>query len=316
MGNCLGLGNNHWQSWSFQAAIFIVNWAALPRVRDAAQTCQAQALGVLCNNSARRLGLVMLPQFTYKKGQLYLHEIAVLNALSSASLNFDRSWVLAFEARKDSRDSRPLTYPGRAVCGVSVEDKDWLFKSCNLIRDGRTFPAEQLAAAQMLRVEDPDPEALPGLSADPVSGARKYEQVGPNAFLKVLDACLGGTSLEGRSGLIICDLHMGVGDSFNAWLQKRVSLSVPTGFFGLTDDGVTQEWFCKVKKEEMAEQHLQGTLIIPGFQPVPLEVPVDQLAARPVPPKLHVLVGAGPDKLYPKFPDTLVKAGIIAQPFF
>lgn len=49
----------------------------------------------------------MLPQFTYKKGQLYLHEIAVLNALSNASLNFDKSWVLPFQSRKDARDSRP-----------------------------------------------------------------------------------------------------------------------------------------------------------------------------------------------------------------
>ena len=185
---------------------------------------------------------MMLPQFTYKKGQLYLHEIAVLNALSNAFLNFDKSWVLPFQSRKDARDSRPLTYPGRAVVGVAVEEKDWLFRSCSLIRDGRAAPAEQLAATNMLRVEDPDPDALPaGSTMADVTGARKYEQVGPNAFLKVLEACLEGTQLEGKSGLIICDLHLGVGDSFNAWLQKRGSLNVPTGFFGLTDDGVTQE---------------------------------------------------------------------------
>ncbi|CAK9007782.1 unnamed protein product [Durusdinium trenchii] len=288
------------------AAIFLVNWAALPRVKDAAQACQSQVLGVLCNNSSKRLGAVILPQFTYKKGQLYLHEIAVLQSLNNASLNFDKTWVLAFETRKDSRDNRPLTYPGRAVCGCGVEEKDWIFKGCHLIRDGRTAAAEQLAASNMQRIEDPDPEALPG-SADPVCGARKYEQLGTSAYVKLLDACVEGAQLDGKAGLIICDLHVGVGDSFNAWLQKRSSWTMPTGYFGLTDDAVTQEWFNKVKKEEMASSHLDGSLVIPGYQPVALDVPADQVTARPKPPKLHVLVGAGPDQLYPKFPDALVK---------
>lgn len=59
--------------------------------------CASQVLGVLLNNSGRRSGLILLPEFTYKKGQLYLQEVAVLQLLSGANLNIDRTFGVCFE---------------------------------------------------------------------------------------------------------------------------------------------------------------------------------------------------------------------------
>ena len=258
------------------------------------------------------MALALLPEFTYKRGQLYLQEIACLNLLSSANLCFDRQFSLTFESRKDSRDQRPLSYRGRVVTGHMEEKPEWLWRTSQIIRDGRTSPAEQLAATNMQRIEDPDPIAMPSIT-EAVCGARKFEQIGPNAFLKMMESTLDNINFEGKAGVLVCDLSLQVGDGFTAWIQKRTSLSVPTGFFGLTDDGVTQGWFQATKKEEIAQQHLQGKVNIPGYQPVSVEVPKDQVPGKPEPPKLHVLLGSGPDRLHPKFPDNLVKDRVHGQ---
>lgn len=270
---------------------------------------------MLLNQSNRRVGLILLPEFTYKRGQLYLQEVATLQLLSGASLNIDRTFSLCFESRKDARDSRPLVYRGRVACGISTDEKEWIWRHASVVKEGRTQPAEQLASSSMVRIEDPDPTALPtttdydGL----VSGARKYEQIGLSAFSKLLDSCLDNVTLQGKTGVIICDLNLGVGDSFNAWLQKRGSLTVPSAFFGLTDEGVNYEWFVQAKKEEVTRQHLDGSLIIPGCQRVPLELPKEHVNEPPLAPKLKVLVASGPDGLYPKFGDAMVKELVIVS---
>ena len=238
-----------------------------------------------------------------------MQEYSALKMLSSMALDVDASCTIQFAARKDARDGRPLNYRAQILSGSNQPYEEWLFRSCGVVKDGRTAPAEQLAASSMQFVEDMDPKALPSTTDGDalVAGARKFEQIGKDAFVKIFDGLLENVKLEGKAGVLFVDLHLGVGDSFMAWLSKRSSLNVPSGFFGFTDDGIVQEWFNKSKSEEIASMHLEGGLVIPGFPHIPKDVPQDRVRDAVPAPKMNVLVAGGPDKSYPVFPDAMVK---------
>ena len=57
-----------------------------------------------------------------------------------------------------------------------------LWKKSSLLVKGRTNPAKQLPAGQMLRIEMIDQSTLPSVAGDiPLKGAAKYAQLGKDA---------------------------------------------------------------------------------------------------------------------------------------
>lgn len=261
------------------------------------------------DSGLNHLSMVILPQFGYQKGQLWVAEHHCLKSLSNAGLNVDKTFTLQFSARLDQRDTRPLNYHGRILTSLGMQEKSWLFRNSALVRNQRTEPADQLPSNQMVFIEDLQPDAVPvttdidGL----VAGAKKFEQLGPAAYKRVLEAALDGVTLPPKAGIIVLDASLTVGDSFEAFMQIRHDWQVPSAYVGLCEDPVSLEWFEKTRTQALAKQHLEGTVSVPGCVRMPAELPQEHRQAAPAPPVLNLLVGGGPDKSYPIFPEALVK---------
>jgi hypothetical protein len=132
----------------------------------------------------------------------------------------------------DARDSRPLTYPGKLLQASHIKDSKSFWKSSDLIKSARTDFAIQMAGKAMLVVEDFDEGALPvsiddeRTSGPSIQGAKKFEQLGSDAWVKVLKALFGGMTDElnnnRRCAIIIMDLSPGVGDLYQDWFKKAL----------------------------------------------------------------------------------------------
>jgi len=117
---------------SSSAVLGFLNWVSQTSIKVAARTAQALLMSCVISASPRNTGLVLMPLFTYKKGQLWMLEQAATKTLATSSMNVDRSFVLHFGTRVDARDTRPLIYPGR----VHVPNNSLAVSLCLGILDG------------------------------------------------------------------------------------------------------------------------------------------------------------------------------------
>lgn len=166
------------------------------------------------------------------------------------------------------------------------------FKNCALLSRGRTDPANQVAAKDMLVIEDMDEKALPMSYDDSTDGTvqsgKKFEQVGPDATHKVLQCAFEGVEFDGRKAIIVADVSLGVGDMFQAWVKFKGSYQVPCFFFGVAESDVHKEWFEITHKAKLVEMFNSGSILIPGFTPAGAEPPKEILEAAPPKPALNV----------------------------
>ena len=173
------------------------------------------------------------------------------------------------------------------------------FKNCALLCRGRTDPAIQVAAKDMLVIEDMDENALPTSYDDSTEGhvqsGKKHEQIGPDAAHKVLQGAFENVEFDGRKAVIVADVSLGVGDMFQAWVKFRASHQVPSFFFGVAESDVHKEWFEITHKAKLVDMFNSGALIIPGFTPAGAEPPKEILEAAPPKPALNVATWL-PDK--------------------
>lgn len=299
----------------FKVIISILNWSALCRVNNDRQQLQSRAVAVITNSDggSQQVGIVLLPQFGYQRGQLWMQEHHCLKALSSAGLHVDRTFTLPFSARVDQRDNRPLMYHGRIVSSLGLSEKDWALKNSELVRNQRCEPAEQLPASSMVFVEDLQPDAMPcttdldGL----VSGAKKYEQVGSSGYGRILQSAVAGLNLPPKGGIVVFDASLSVGDCFDAWMDVKNDWQVPTAYVGLPEDMVVAEWFQKTRQQAIARKHMHGDLSIPGCPRVDPELPAEHKTQAPSLPPLNVLQAVGPNKAYPLMPESLIKELVV-----
>ena len=69
--------------------------------------------------------------------------------------------------------------------------QDWLWRDSSLCKLRRNVAeAKQLAGKHMIQVEDMSPTALPATTDNPIQGAHKYAQVGPDAARKLLQSAV------------------------------------------------------------------------------------------------------------------------------
>lgn len=59
------------------------------------------------------------------------------------------------------------------------------------------------------------------LSASRWQGAQKYQQIGPDAYLKLLQRAFQGVDVQKRTAFVILDINTGVGDSLDAYCQLK-----------------------------------------------------------------------------------------------
>ena len=298
--------------------VVVLNWAAVCRVRDSLKSCQATMTGVILNQSPLSMGVVVMPEFSYKRGQSWRAEFSCLEALNNGGVFVDRSLSIQFASRKDSRDTRPLVYKARLAMGQGIKDKEWAFAGCPLVKDGRTPPIEQLASGDMATVEDCTTNALPHTTdADgTVAGARKFEQLGKACYTTLIENALESVEVDANGGILLVDLNMSPGDMFQGWIQQRQQWTKPSAYIALTDDDIAEEWLLQTQKEFLTKGHLADEITMPGSARISPELPDDLVGEKPKPPTLHVLTLGGPQKDYPVVPDQLARDRHVAVIFF
>lgn len=154
----------------------MLNWVAPSSIKNSTLTTQASTTACILNNSRKNTGVCLLPEFTYKKGQLWMLEASCIKSLATQGVNLDRSCTLQFKERLDARDVRPLSYKGRLMFGQGVNVNDSPWKKTPLVTEGRTQLADQIPTRDMQQVEDVAPDALPsGVEEDAAAmqGAKK-----------------------------------------------------------------------------------------------------------------------------------------------
>ena len=139
-------------------------------------------------------------------------------------------------------------------------------------------------------LHDLSESALPMTTDDTSSlrGGKRFEQIGMNASLKLLESLLDGDLPPGLSAVVIVDACLGVGDMFFAWLERSKALRFPVYFVGATPDPVALEWFQQHVQEEMVEKNLVGSLELPGFVGKTKDPPSDVIMAAPSKPQLNM----------------------------
>ena len=216
----------------------ILNWVAPCTLTTSALNFQASLLSSILSMFPCAAA-VLTPMFTYKKGTLWRVENTALQMLDQKGLLFDQKFYVQFEKKSDKREMRPLTFDGRLVTSREIDDNSPCMKS-QLWQTSNTDKAKQLVQREMQQIEDVSEDALPHNKFDTrwrVTNGNKWQQLGEDASLKLLQAFMTDVSYNDRNANLVVDLNMDVGDNFDAFLQL-----VPTDphirFWGLVPDEV------------------------------------------------------------------------------
>ena len=112
--------------WTYQAPLFIANFTSPSIVKSDITTCALKLMGsmVAAPNSAQNsCGLFLSPIFSYKPGNLYGEEYALLKSLSNSGCHVDSGFQLIFDI-KSKTDSWTLFY---LICLFPHECHDIMF---------------------------------------------------------------------------------------------------------------------------------------------------------------------------------------------
>lgn len=272
-----------------------LNWCAPCSVPAAIQTSQAGLMAYVVNDGPNNFGVVLMPTFSYKKGQQWLVEKNALTLLSKGNVNLDNVFYVPFVEQTDFRDDRPMSYPGRILTSM-VDNKKFIFAKSHLFRLRRTEPVAQMASRDMTTVEDVSPESVPTTTDDALScvkGAMKYMQVGSGAWGVMLDAALKDVEFNPRSALIIYDLNVKVPQLLLALIEKVQSLNIVLVYVGLVDDMIEYEYVTEVAIRKLTNLISEGTMKVGTAVVGEVDMPPDRLEDPPKMPTLNVLVTGG-----------------------
>ena len=95
-----------------------VNWVSPSSVSGPIQNAQKNFIARSLVLGDSNMGVMLQPVYVYKKNTLWMQEHQIMKGLFERDVHVDKSFGLVFDKKMDSRDVRPLMYPG---C--------WLWKS-------------------------------------------------------------------------------------------------------------------------------------------------------------------------------------------
>ncbi|CAK9040562.1 unnamed protein product [Durusdinium trenchii] len=301
------LCNSNFQLIGHEVNFVFINWLAPSTLKNSSQQAQTNFASHCILSSEQNYGAVLMPIFTYKKGQLWMLETSTTRALAMSGLHVDHVWHLCFGKKADLRDGRPCTYPGRLLVHPNAKEKQ-IWHNCLLMKVGRTAEAEMLHARDMCQVEDVSADALPTTVDDDmavIQGAQKYQQIGCNAATKILDAALDGVAVDSNGAMFIIDVNPGVGNMFDAFMAKRASVNYNLQYVAMVHEDLSAEWFQETKAQALASGHMAGKVQIPGHAVGSQECPPDLLESEPPLPKLNLMVSRS--DLYPEVPPAVIR---------
>ena len=152
-----------------------------------------------------------------------------MRALASSGVDVDHQAALVYGQKVDLRDTRPLLYPLRIVTHIGLKDSGNIWRHSPLFMKGRTEPAPQVAGMSMAIPEDLNPSAPPSSTDEQQApqGARKYEQIGKGASLKLLESILEDVKFPPNAFLVVADWSAGVGDTLMAFVERQKAMHIP-----------------------------------------------------------------------------------------
>ncbi len=153
---------------------------------------QSQVMGAALNTDgdAENIGIVLMPQHTYKKGQLWRLEGTALQLFKQANCNTDRTVAASFEVCQDPRDERPMIYTIRIMSPIrntptkpKFMSKQSLWSTSSLLLSGLVADIPRIKTKDMVEIECLGENALPtDIELDThMSQSEKYQQLGSNA---------------------------------------------------------------------------------------------------------------------------------------
>ena len=72
-------------------------------------------------------------------------------------------------------------------------------------------------------------------------------QIGNSAAGKILDSVLDGLTVDSNASLFLVDVNPGVGNLFDAYVQKRAAVNFNFQYVAMMPDAVSAEWFRETK---------------------------------------------------------------------
>ncbi|CAE7411756.1 unnamed protein product [Symbiodinium sp. CCMP2592] len=209
------------------------------------------------------------------------NEQAVMKSIANINLVTDHTFSLVFDDRVDARDERPLNYHGRLlmVPPVHATPPQSLWKKSSLLVKGRTNPAKQLPAGQMLRIEMIDQSTLPSVTGDiPLKGAAKYAQLGKDACSALVSSLFENVDIPSTMLVHLLDLVPDVGNMWQAFVQLQQTSNHALHYTAMLPDATSQEWFETTHKSLLVDQR-------------PKQVPATALVEPAAPPLKRLVYG-------------------------
>ena len=301
----------HYRFCPVQAILGYLNWVAPCLVKTNVQAVHASLMGLVASDSPNSLSMALMPAFCYQRGQLWLSENMALKALANQNLNVDKIWMLPFKERLDSRDGRPATLVGRFLIGLGARESDSHWQHCSILDKRRTEEATQLPSSCMVILEDYDDVALPSVCSgmdhnhpNALRGPKRYEQIGVDGCLKMLDATLDGLSkAPAVNGFLLVEANVTCGDMLEAFIHKVASSTLPSYYFGVVADSGAIEWVVNHVVDCLTNKLKDGVLSIPGVDKhIPESVDIGPLEK----PQMKVLIMEAESNLL-KVPEVILK---------
>ena len=217
------------------------------------------------------MGVVIEPVFHHQKGQIYNAQHQTVKSLAEQGLNLDQTFFLQFEAKSDARDARPTAYPCRVAVPHDCKEHEYSFKNCDILRLGRTAVVPMLPGKSMVS-EIPVTTPLPSQVSMDLNqthagprGGKRFEQIGADAVLALLDASLDHCE-NSFDAWLMSSLNVGVGHEVEAFIRKRATLAKPGFFWGVCEAESQAEWVREETKQWLANQLQNQQISLPGVK--------------------------------------------------
>ena len=258
-----------------QAKLVFVNWMVPATMKASYRACQAHLANLASVDHPSFLGLMLLPTWTYHRGQLHLQENLALKQMVDEGLNVDRSITVMRGPKPDPRDSRPRDLKGQLLVANTIREdfSNSLWKHCSLVKDSRVYETPMLSTGDMLVVEELEEGSLPRqeggekhVSGCP-TGSKRYEQIGEKTSKAILDATIDGLKDAPLAMVVvIVDVNPVCGGLLEAFVEKRLSSNVSVYYFGLCQDDTSMEFIREHKINNLTNKLIAGSLTIPGVK--------------------------------------------------
>ncbi|CAK0830785.1 unnamed protein product [Prorocentrum cordatum] len=288
---------HHRVSIESAAVLAHVNWLAPAGIRSLQKKCHEALMSALASDCPQSLILAMAPTHCNNASKLWISQRDSLNSLTNAGLDIDMEFSVLLKDRADKRDDRPGTINGRVCRAIGSPNPahNGFWKTCKLLDERRTEPTSQLLVSDMVCHDEGDgflPAADHGGSTthSSVRGRGKFEQLGPDTCVSILDATFDGLKDAAGVGItFFVDVNVCCGDMVVAWIRKACNMQVPLYYFGTVADGAALEWVEGYAVESIAKSIKGGSLSMPGVK----LIQVDDAASstpKPLAPQLKLLV--------------------------